>query len=75
MKIVIAVISESFKTVLSLASAFFYFKNLSLIPNDEATCVVTPSGSEMHECKVINVGDEQEWHVQAKRLKFLNFKS
>jgi len=39
---------------------------INLIPNDEATCVVTPSGSEMHECKVINVGDEQEWHVQAK---------
>ena len=73
MKIVIASICESFKTVLSSAGAFFHFENLSLIPNDEATCVVTPNGSEMHECKVINVGDEQEWHVQAKRLKLLKF--
>ena len=38
----------------------------SLIPNDDATCVVTPSGSELHECKAINVTEETEWVAHPK---------
>ena len=38
----------------------------SLIPNDEATCVVTPLGTELNDCKAINVTEEHEWVAHPK---------
>jgi len=41
---------------------------INLIPNDEATCVVTPVGSELHDCKAINITEETEWVAHPKTL-------